>query len=75
MRFNVSNRGVSDLRSIRFPKGVTYLSCNGNMLKDLRGCPESVISIDCWNNNLISLQGCPECVIKIDCSNNDLTNL
>ena len=74
MTFDISLRGLTTLKGIKFPPDVTTLYCGGNQLTTLEGCPPNVTSLYCSYNQLTTLEGCPPSVTELYCDDNPLTD-
>ena len=58
--FSCKDKGLYNLKDIRFGRVSLYFFCNGNNLKTLDGSPREVgAGFWCQNNPLISLEGAP----------------
>ena len=75
IRFDISNRNLTSLVGVNFPKNVEVLICWNNQLTNLEGCPSSVQVLNCCNNPLTSLEGCPPSVKTLWCIKNQLISL
>ena len=75
MSFNISDKGLTSLKYINYPPGITILDCSHNLLINLEGCPDGIIELYCGFNKIHSFIGCPNSVKKIYCSYNSIENL
>src|SRR3989344_1924529 len=73
--FDISNKRITTLEGIVFPKNITELDCSYNQLTSLEHCPKNLQKLDCRNNQLTSLEYCPWNLQKLYCQNNQLTSL
>ena len=74
--FDCTNKGLTNLRGIRFGEVSGYFQCDYNQLTTLEGAPQSVGSFFCNDNQLISLEGAPQIVVGgFSCAGNQLTTL
>ncbi len=55
-----------------FPKGVTRVHCENNLLKSFQYLPSTVSHIFCRNNHIKSFKYLPESVTRIYCQNNQI---
>src|SRR3989338_4931366 len=73
--FDISNKRITTLEGIVFPKNITELDCSYNQLTSLEHCPKNLQKLDCRNNQLTSLEHCLWNLQKLKCYNNQLTSL
>ena len=74
--FDSSNKGLANLRGIRFGEVSGSFYCDYNQLTSLEGAPQKVGSFFCNDNQLISLEGAPQIVVgSFFCYANRLTSL
>lgn len=72
--FDISNQNLTTLVGVDFPNGIKILSCDGNQLTTLEGCPDGVMELNCRHNRLTSLKGCPQSVTLLVCCYNQLSS-
>ena len=75
MSFNISSRGLTTLKGIKFPSNIEELYCSHNQLTTLEGCPPNVTTLYCYGNQLTTLEGCPPSVTTLYCGGNPLIDL
>src|SRR3989338_4761934 len=73
--FDISNKRITTLEGIIFPKNITELICFSNKLTSLEHCPRNLQKLDCRFNKLTSLEHCPPNLQMLNCSYNQLANL
>lgn len=73
--YNIVGHNITSLQQIVIPYGTTKLVADGNMLTDLKGCPDGVSILFVSGNRLTSLEGCPDSVEYLNVSSNNLTSL
>src|SRR3989344_5748060 len=73
--FDISNKRITTLEGIVFPKNITELDCSYNQLTNLEYCPCNLQKLYCYNNQLTSLGHCLCNLQQLYCYNNQLTSL
>jgi hypothetical protein len=75
--FDCTNKGLTNLRGIRFGEVSGYFACSENSLTSLEGAPQIVVGgFSCAGNQLTTLEGAPESVGRgFICDYNQLTSL
>ena len=62
MELNISSKGLTTLKGVKFSPDTTILNCSFNQLTTLEGCPTNIIKLNCYGNQLTTLEGCPPSV-------------
>lgn len=72
--FSVAYNNLTSLQYSPNNVGLAYI-CNGNELKNLKGCTQNLQTILAVNCNLTSLEGAPKSLVNLMVANNKLKDL